>query len=107
VFTLFVLTVLAVAGMSIAAVVGFTFLLLRIVFWVVLFPVRLILKLLWIPVGLTIGAVGLALGAVAIPVVLLVAAVVAVVVILLPLVPFLLLALLLWATFARRPALAS
>ena len=106
VITLFTLALLALVGMSIAAVLGLVFFLLKMVFWVVFFPVRLILKLLWIPVGLTLGAIGLAVGAVALPLLLLIGAVVAVVVLVLPLLPFILLALLLWAIFARRPALA-
>ena len=53
---------LAAAGLAVAAVLGFVFFLLKLVLWVVLLPFRLLLKALMIPVWLTLGAVGLALG---------------------------------------------
>jgi hypothetical protein len=110
---LLVLGGLVAAGLAVAAVVGFVFFLLKLVFWVVLLPFRLLLKALMIPVWFTLGAVGLAVGAVAVPVLLAVVAVVAVVGVLaaalafvLPVIPFVLLGLLVWAIFRRSPAVA-
>jgi len=104
---------LALVGLSIAAVVGFVFFLLRLVFWAVFFPFKLLLKLLWIPIGLTLGAVGLAAGAIALPILFLVAGGVvvvgllaALVALLLPAIPVILFGLLLWAIFRPRPAAA-
>jgi hypothetical protein len=110
---LLVLGGLVAAGLAVAAVVGFVFFLLKLVFWVVLLPFRLALKALMIPVWFTLGAVGLAVGAVAVPAVLAIVAVVAVLGLLaaalafvLPAIPFVLLGLLLWAIFRRSPAVA-
>jgi hypothetical protein len=104
---------LLAAGLGIAALLGFVFLLLKLVLWAVLLPFRLLLKLLMIPVWLTLGGVGLALGAIAMPVLLVGLAAVAVIgivgtvlAILLPAIPFVLLGLLLWAVFRRSPQVA-
>jgi len=104
---------LATAALAVVAVLGFVFFLLKFVLWAVLLPFRLLLKLLMIPVWLTFGAVGLALGAVAVPVVLIVLTVVAVIgvvttvlALLLPAIPFVLLGLMLWAIFRKTPAVA-
>jgi hypothetical protein len=105
---------LVAAGLAVAAVLGFVFFLLKLVFWVILLPFRLLLKALMIPVWLTLGAVGMAAGAVLLPVVLIALAAVAVIgvlatlfALLLPAVPFILLGLMLWAIFFRKaPAVA-
>jgi hypothetical protein len=104
---------LAVAALAVIAAVSFVFLLLKAVLWVVLLPFRLLLKLIMIPVWLTVGAVGLALGAAALPVILLVLTAVAVIgvittvlALLLPAIPFVLLGLMLWAIFRKTPAVA-
>lgn len=104
---------LIAAALAVAAVIGFVFVLLKFLFWIVLLPFRLLLKLVMIPVWLTIGAVGLALGFLALPLLLAVVAIVAVLGViaavlafLLPLIPFVLLGLLIWAIFRRTPAVA-
>jgi hypothetical protein len=104
---------LAAAGLAVAVVLGFVFFLLKIALWVVLLPVRLLLKAIMIPVWLTLGAIGLTLGVVAVPVVLAAIALMAVIGLVgavlafaLPLIPFVLLGLLLWAIFRRSPAMA-
>ena len=73
---LFVFGGLVAAGLAVAAVLGFVFFLIKLAFWLVLLPFRLLLKAVMIPVWLTLGALGLAAGAVALPVVLAVVAVV-------------------------------
>lgn len=104
---------LLAAGLGIAALLGFVFLLIKLVLWAVLLPFRLLLKVLMIPVWLTLGGVALALGTLALPVLLVVLAAVAVVgivgtvlALLLPSIPFVLLGLLLWAVFRRTPQVA-
>lgn len=105
---------LIVASVAVAAVLGFVFFLLKLVLWTVLLPFRILFKILMIPVWLTLGALGLAVGVIAAP--LLAVAVAGVVVVgllaalaalLLPAIPFVLLGLLLWAIFSRRPALGE
>ena len=104
---------LAAAALAVVAIVGFVVLLLKTVLWVVLLPFRLLLKLIMVPVWLTLGAVGLALGAAALPVILLVLTAVAVIgvvttvlALLLPAIPFVLLGLMLWAIFRKTPVVA-
>lgn len=105
---------LVAAGLAVAAVLGFVFFLIKLVFWVVLLPFRLLLKALMIPVWLTLGALGMAAGAVLLPMVLIALAAVAIIgviatllALLLPAVPFILLGLMLWAIFFRKaPAVA-
>lgn len=104
---------LAAAALAVVAIVAFVFLILKFVLWAVLLPFRWLLKLLMIPVWLTVGAVGLALGAAALPLILIVLAVVAVIgvvttvlALLLPAIPFVLLGLMLWAIFRKAPAVA-
>ena len=104
---------LATAALAVVAIVGFVVLLLKAVPWVVLLPFRLLLKLIMVPVWLTLGAVGLALGAAALPIILLVLTAVAVIgvvstilALLLPAIPFVLLGLMLWAIFRKSPAVA-
>jgi hypothetical protein len=126
--TFFVLTLLAMGALAVAAVIGFVFMLLRAVLWLLflpirllflpikllLFPVRLLMSLLWIPIGLAFGALGLAAGAVLVPMVLvgvagfvIVSLIAAVLSVMLPMVPFLLLGLLVWAIFRHRPAVPA
>ena len=101
---------LFIAGFAVLAVVGVVFLVFKIVLWAVLFPVRLLMKLVWIPIGLIAGGFSLAAGAVIVPVVLVVGIVVAIVgaiaallALLIPAVPFVLLALAIWAVMRRNP----
>ena len=124
---LLVLGGLIAAGLAVAAVVGFVLFVLRMVFWLVLLPFRLLLlpirlvffpfrllrKLVLFPLWLGLGGIGLAVGTIAVPLLLvgiLAAAVVgviaAVLAFVLPAIPFLLLGLLLWAVFRRSPAVA-
>ncbi|MCA1583379.1 MAG: hypothetical protein LC791_00930 [Acidobacteria bacterium] len=110
---LVLLTLLIGAALATAAVVGVLLFLVKIALWTVLLPLRLVLKLIWLPVGLTLGAVGLLLGTIAIPLlvvmiggVLLAGLVAAIVALLLPLIPFVLLGLLIWSLMRRRPAVA-
>jgi hypothetical protein len=118
---LVVLAVLAV-GVAVAAVIGFLFLLLKLVFWVVFFPLKLVFSLVFLPIrllfklttlpfGLAFGTVGVGLGLIALPLiilvvggVLLVGLVVAIVAVMIPAIPFILLGLLLWSVFRKRPA---
>jgi hypothetical protein len=104
---------LATAALAVVAIVGFVLLLLKAVLWIVLLPFRLALKLIMVPVWLSFGALGLALGAAALPVVLLVLTAVAVIgvittilALLLPAIPFVLLGPMLWAIFRKSPAVA-
>ena len=92
---------------------GFVFFLLRIVLWTVFFPLRLLFKLIWLPIGLTVGAVGMALCFAALPLLLLVLGgvlvfglIAAIIGLMIPAIPFVLLGLLLWAIFKRSPATA-
>ncbi len=110
---LLVFSGLILGGLALAAVLGFVFLILKIVIWAVVLPFKLLFKLLMVPVWLTLGALGLAAGAVAVPALfVVVAAVVAVsllgalLALLLPAIPFVLLGLMLWAMFRSRPAVA-
>jgi hypothetical protein len=104
---------LIAVGLALAAIFVFAWFLLKLVLWAVLLPIRLMFKLLMVPVWLTLGALGLAAGAVAVPVLLvaiagvaIVGIVAAVLAVLLPVIPFVLLGLLLWAVFRSRPAVA-
>lgn len=110
---LLVLGAIAVAGLAVAAVLGFVLLFLRFVFWAVLLPVRLLFRLLMFPVWLALGAAGLVVGTVAVPVVLagvalvaVLGVVAAVLAIVLPVIPFVLLGLLVWALVRRSPVAA-
>ena len=102
-----------VACMAVAEVLGFVFFLFKLVLWAVLLPFRILFKILMIPVWLTLGALGLAAGVIAVPLLLIVVAGVVIVgllaalaAVLLPAIPFVLLGLLLWAIFSRRPVVA-
>jgi len=110
---LFVLALLVMGGLALAAFISAAVFLLRTILWFVLLPFRLLMWALWIPIGIVTGLLGLAAGVVAIPVILagvvgfLVLGVIAAAVsVMLPLVPFVLLGLLCWALFRRRPAAA-
>ena len=104
---------LVAVALLVAAVLGVVVLALKLAVWAVLLPFRLLWKLITIPIWLTLGALGLVAGAVALPVVLfgvvavaVVGVLAAVLAILLPAVPFVLLGLLVWALFRRSPAVA-
>jgi hypothetical protein len=125
VVALFFLALLAVVGLSLGAVFSVVLFVLKMVFWMVLlpirlvlfpirlllFPLRLLMKLAWLPFGLAFGAVGMTLGVAALPILLLVFGAVlvfgliaAVLSAVIPLIPFILLGLLVWAIFRQRPA---
>ena len=97
-------------GLVLAAILGVAMFALKIVFWAIFLPFRIITKVLFkvvmIPIWLTLGVLGMAAGAVALPVVLLIAAGVAVFALFLPLLPFIMFGLLVWAFMRRRPAVA-
>lgn len=108
------LTGLLVVGLALAALMGLVFLVVKIAFWTVLLPFRILLKVLMIPVWLTLGAVGLAAGAAVLPVLLFVAAAVVVVgaiaallALVVPAIPFVLLGLMVWAVLRKRPTVAA
>src|SRR5262245_36257434 len=88
---LLVLGGLLAVGLALVAIVGFVLFLLRLVFWLVLLPFRLLFlpirllflpirlvflpfrilfKLVMLPVWLTLGGLGLAVGTVAVPLVI-------------------------------------
>lgn len=73
---------LFIAGLAVLSVVGVAFLVLKVVFWAVFFPIRLLFKLLWIPFGIIGGLLGgaftLAAGAALLPILLVVGLIVAV-----------------------------
>ena len=98
-------------GLVLAAILGVAMFALKIVFWAVFLPFRIITKVLFkvvmIPIWLTLGVLGMAAGAVALPVVLLIAAGVAVFALLLPLLPFIMFGLIVWAFMRRRPAVVA
>ena len=102
-------------GFVLAAILGVAMFALKIVFWTIFLPFRIITKVLFkvvfrvlmIPIWLTMGAIGMAAGAVALPVVLVIAAGVAVFALLLPLLPFIMFGLIVWAIMRRRPAIAA
>jgi len=103
---------LLMGGFVLAAILGVAMFALKIVFWTIFLPFRIITKVLFkvifpalmFPIWLAMGAIGMAAGAVALPVVLLVVAGVAVFALLLPLLPFVMFGLLVWAFMRRRPA---
>lgn len=101
------------AGLAVFAVLGMVFFIVKLAFWVVFFPIRLIMKLLWLPFGLIAGAFSVAAGAALLPILLLVGIVIAVVgaigallALLIPAIPFLLLGLMIWA-FMRKPPVTA
>ena len=109
---LFMLALLAIVGLSVAAVIGFVFFLLKIVLWVVFLPLRLLFKLMWLPLGLAFGAVGMGLSVVGLPLLFLVLGgvvvfglIAALIGLIVPAIPFVLLGLLLWSIF--RPSSAA
>jgi len=104
---------LAAAGLAFFSLVGLVFFIIKMALWTVLLPLRILFKVLMIPVALTFGAIGLAVGAAAIPILLVVVAAVvvfgaiaALLALLVPAIPFLLLGLMIWAIVRRRPATA-
>lgn len=107
---LVILALLVGVGLAVAAVVGFVLFLLKLVFWVIFLPIRLLLKLLWLPLGLAFGAVGMTLGLVALPILFIIggafvlfALLAALVSVLIPAIPFVLLGLLIWALVQKTP----
>ena len=110
---LFVLGGLALAGLTFAAVVGvifFLLFLLKIVLWIVFLPLRILFNLLWLPVGFALGTLGMTLGLVVVPLLLVVvpallifALISAIVSALIPITPFVLLGLLIWAMLRKTP----
>jgi len=104
---------LAAAGMAFFSLIGLVFFFVRMVVWTVFFPFRILLKVLMIPVALAFGAIGLAAGAAAIPILLVVVtavvvfgAIAALLALLVPAIPFVLLGLAIWALVRKRPATA-
>jgi hypothetical protein len=102
---------LFIGGLAVLAVVGVVFLVLKIAFFLVFLPFRLLFKLLWIPVGLVGGAFSLVAGAAILPILLTVGVAVAVIgavaallALLVPAIPFILLGLMIWALMRKRPA---
>jgi hypothetical protein len=80
------------------------------VFWVVFLPIRILLKLLWLPLGLAFGAVGMTVGLAALPILFVIVAALVVfalvatlVSLLIPAIPFVLLGLLIWALVKKTP----
>ena len=104
---------LAAAGLAFFSLIGLVFFIIKMALWTVLLPIRILFKVLMIPVALTFGAIGLAAGAAAIPILLVVVAAVVVVgaiaallALLVPAIPFILLGLAIWALVRKRPATA-
>ena len=104
---------LAAAGLALFSLIGLVFFVIRMAFWTVFLPFRILLKVLMIPVALTVGAIGLAAGAAAIPILLVVVtavvvvgAIAAVLALLVPAIPFILLGLVIWAVVRKSPATA-
>lgn len=107
------LTGLLVVGLALAALMGVVFLVVKIAFWTVLLPFRILFKVLMIPVWLTLGAVGVVAGTALLPILLVVAAGVVVIgaisallALLVPAIPFVLLGLMVWALMRKGPAVA-
>ena len=102
-----ILAFLATAAFFILATLALIGLVLKVLFWVVFFPIRIVLKL-------TFGVLGLVFGVMLLPIVLVIAAVAvlgaiaaAIFAILAPLTPLLLLALVGWAisrASSQRPS---
>lgn len=110
---LIALTGLLVVGVALAALMGLVVFVVKIVFWAVLLPLRILFKLIMFPVWLAVGAVGLAAGTALLPLLLLAAVVVVVVgavatllALLVPAIPFVLLGLMIWAVMRKGPAVA-
>ena len=104
---------LAAAGLAFFWLIGLVLFIVKMALWAVLLPLRILLKVLMIPVALTFGAIGLAAGAAAIPILLVVitavvvvGAIAALLALLLPAIPFILLGLAIWAVMRRREAVS-
>ena len=100
---------LLIAGFAVFAVFAMVLLVLKIVFWAVFFPIRLVLRLLWIPLGLIGGLFSFAAGITLLPILLtvgfvvaVVAAIAALLALLVPAIPFVLLGLMIWAVMRPR-----
>lgn len=104
---------LAAAGLALFSLIGLVFFIIRMALWTVLLPLRILFKVLMIPVALSFGAIGLMAGAAAIPIlfivvtaVVVVGAIAALLALLVPAIPFVLLGLMIWAIVRKRPATA-
>jgi hypothetical protein len=93
-------------ALIVAAVVSVGALILRIAFWAILLPFRILFGLLFVPFWIAKTVLKLAVGAILLPVFLIggilfavVAAIAAIVAIITPLLPFALVAFLLWIVF--------
>jgi len=53
---------LLLAGLAVACVLGLAFFVVKVVFWAIFLPFRLLFKLMWVPIGLVMGALSLAAG---------------------------------------------
>jgi len=113
---------LLMGGFAVAAILGVVMFALKIVFWTIFLPFRILSKIffkvifraLMFPIWLTVGALGMAASAVAMPVMLVVLAGVAIIgvlaalfALLLPLLPFVMFGLLIWAFMRKRPAVVA
>ncbi len=105
---------LLLAGLAVACVLGLAFFVVKVVFWAIFLPFRLLFKLMWVPVGLVMGALSLAAGATLLPILLVVGLVVgvlgalaALIALLVPAIPFILLGLMIWAIVRKRPVVVS
>ena len=104
---------LFIGGFALFAVFGLIFLIFKVVLWAVFFPIRLLMKLLWIPFALIGGLVSLVAGAALLPVLVIgallvaaIAAVGAVLALLIPALPFILLGFVIWSYMRTRPVTA-
>jgi len=104
----------AAVGLALFSLIGLVIFIIKIALWTVLLPLRILFKVLMIPVALTFGAIGLAAGAAAIPILLVVvtaavvvSALAALLALLVPAIPFILLGLMVWAVMRRREAVST
>lgn len=114
VLSAFLLAGLVMVGVAAAAIIGFVLALLKLALCLVILPFKILFKILMIPVWFVLGALGLAAGVVAAPLlavvvggVVVVGVLAALAALLLPAIPFVLLGLLLWAIFSRGPAMGE
>jgi hypothetical protein len=97
--TFFALVSIVLAALVIAAIVAFIAFVLKLIFWVVFFPIRLIGKLLFGLAGATLGLVLLPLVVILGGIALVGLVVAAIIAVLTPLLPVLLVALVGWAIY--------
>ena len=99
--------VIAFAGFFILASLALVGLLLKVLFWAVLFPIRLALKLTFGVIGLTLGAILLPFVLLAAGIALVVALIAGLIALITPMLPVVLLLLVGWAIYrvsVRRPS---